>query len=199
MRRPVLPLLSLLSLLSLAQAAEVGEPAPGDAVPDRWTVVHVWASWCAPCLEELPKLQGLDAAMVIVSVDTDVEAARAAWRSLDLPLETAFDPEGAILGRWAATGLPSTWVVEPGGRVRWEHRGAMDEAGLAELKRQLRAEGEPGTAGSGGADPRRRVTQSRLMQPGGSRLERAAREHVHSVREGASGASDGEGEACGCN
>ncbi len=189
----------LFLLMTLAQAADIGQPAPGDAVPGQWTVVHVWASWCAPCLEELPKLQGLDAAFVIVSVDADVEAARGIWDSLDLELETAFDPEGLILERWGAHGLPSTWVVDPKGVLRWEHRGALNDAGLIELKRQLRGEGTPGKAGSGGADPKRRLTQSRIMQPAGGRMERAAREHVHGVREGAAGASDGEDAACGCN
>ena len=56
---------------------------PAAAGPYRW--VNVWATWCKPCIEELPlltrtfdewKKQGQDVALTLVSVDADAEAAK---------------------------------------------------------------------------------------------------------------------------
>lgn len=62
---------------------ELAETAPPSAATFRW--VNVWATWCKPCVEELPllartfadwKKQGQEVELTLVSVDADAQAAK---------------------------------------------------------------------------------------------------------------------------
>jgi thiol-disulfide isomerase/thioredoxin len=99
-------------------------------------LLNVWATWCAPCVYELPALDRLqavtdEAGIAVLAVSIDVEGmtkvAPFAAR-LDLKhLTVLTDPTGRIVDRLnIREGLPWTFIIDRQGRVRGYLMGAAD-------------------------------------------------------------------------
>ncbi len=111
----------------------------------RPVLVHFWASFCTPCLEELPSLQRLaarcpDLAVVTVAADRGSPApVREVVRRLALTLPVVVAPEPALRRRWEVNVLPVTYLLDREHRLRvrvlgarrWD--GAAGRAWLAEV------------------------------------------------------------------
>lgn len=108
-------------------------------------VVNLWASWCAPCLEELPLFDQLatrlgDAAQVVaVSVDTAWGPASGVVARLGLKLSLAHDPAGKLPRALAAPGLPATYIVDGRGEIKSTLARAITADELDGLEAQVRA------------------------------------------------------------
>ena len=70
---------------------DTGETLTLDAFHGQIVMVNYWASWCAPCLEEMPRLDEIagafnsdDFQLVILALDEDVSASRRAYERLEL-------------------------------------------------------------------------------------------------------------------
>ncbi len=115
---PLLPPLTLPDLTGQEQALR--------AAPDEITVLNFWATWCVPCLKELPELvalhhqwQGRGVHVVGVAIDSGAPAdirAFAARQGMDYTLRLGTQ-------QWARThfgifGLPVTLVVDRHGQIR---------------------------------------------------------------------------------
>ncbi|MET8147403.1 redoxin domain-containing protein [Actinoplanes sp. NPDC049668] len=104
-------------------------------------VISLWASWCAPCREELPLMQELAdltaGRLHVVGVDTrdsrDAGASFAADRGLSIP--TLFDPEQKLLTGLGKVNLPVTvFVGADGGRYVYAGK-PLDRPALGDLVR----------------------------------------------------------------
>ena len=129
---------------SLLDAA--GRPVSADAYNGRALLINFWATWCEPCVEEMPMLaefQRDHAARVTVAgiaVD-DPERARAFGRELAIGYPLLFgQPEAMRVGRSYGNHsgmLPYSVLVDASGIIRWTHLGIVDrdqlEAQLAAL------------------------------------------------------------------
>lgn len=153
-RRSVpLLLLSLAACSAAPKTPEGGQTAPaGDAVPafsvatlgadsariggaarQPVTLVNVWATWCGPCKAEFPELQSLHTTygarglrVLAISIDTDDDAAVASSaKSLGATFTIGRDPEDQVRGRFAAVGIPESWLISADGRLLWKHSGAI--------------------------------------------------------------------------
>ena len=90
----------------------------------KWTVVNFWATWCGPCLQEMPELSALDAMreyIVVVGLayeDTTVEEMRAFLEKhpvvYPIALLDVYDPPADFD---TPRGLPMTVLVGPDGKV----------------------------------------------------------------------------------
>ncbi len=100
----------------------------------RPVLLNLWATWCQPCIAELPALaalardQGPDG-IAVVALSTDrggVSQVRAflAARAIDLPIRV--DPAGVAADALGARGLPTTLVIDAEGRERARFEGAAD-------------------------------------------------------------------------
>jgi cytochrome c biogenesis protein CcmG, thiol:disulfide interchange protein DsbE len=87
-------------------------------------LVNVWASWCAPCRDELPLLQKTHVRLVreggtVLGIDVKENsgAARAAVREFGLTYPNLRDPDGSYVRDFGQTGYPETYVLDRQGRV----------------------------------------------------------------------------------
>ena len=104
----------------------------------KWVVVNFWATWCPPCLDELPELVSFhdehaekDAVVLGVnSEDIAVERLRqfADDHLISYPLLTNAVKAELALGR--VRGLPTTILVSPSGEVAARHTGAVTQRDL---------------------------------------------------------------------
>lgn len=148
-----------------ASALSAGDRAPSiDLVDDsgrrvtlrryrgRVLIVSTWASWCAPCMEELPSLQRLYARhyrrglrVLGVNVDRELEAMEQAKRELRIRFPNAHDPERTLVRRWGGRTIPMLWVIDGSGVVRHVQGGYEpgDERVLERVVRGLLPEPTP--------------------------------------------------------
>ncbi len=87
-------------------------------------VLNFWATWCPPCLEEMPSLSAFQQAMkdsgVVVmgiSVDEDEAAYRRILEREQVSFLTARDPAAAISDSFGTYRYPETYVIDATGKV----------------------------------------------------------------------------------
>lgn len=98
-------------------------------------VLNVWASWCAACREEHPRIAALARAhgVSVVGLDSrDAPQAARAWllQMGDPFVAIALDPDGEVARSFGMRGLPETFVIDRAGTVRLRHAGALTAAAL---------------------------------------------------------------------
>ncbi len=108
----------------------------------KMVMVHFWATWCPPCVEEMPTLdklnnalKGTDFVMLTVSVDeSGVEAVAPFMLRNRLSLPVLFDPGGEVAGRYGTFKFPETYIVDREGVVRFKVIGSRDWAEPANIQ-----------------------------------------------------------------
>jgi len=104
-------------------------------------VINFFASYCVPCIVEMPALQQVSEELAgrvrFLGVDPEepVEAARALVERTRVTYDVARDPTGDLFEELGAVNLPSTFFVSSTGEVVHSHAGAIE----ADLVRELAA------------------------------------------------------------
>jgi thiol-disulfide isomerase/thioredoxin len=144
---------------SFADAA--GTPVSLADFRGRPIIVNLWATWCEPCLKEMPsldrlagRLAGKDPAILLISEDRGGDhVVGPFFAKLGLAhLKTFLDPKSAVGQGFAVRGLPTTILIDKDGRELGRVEGAADWDGAkarAMLSQVLGAEaaapgGKPG-------------------------------------------------------
>jgi thiol-disulfide isomerase/thioredoxin len=145
-------LLGLAGVSGAAQEAHLpvwtGGPTPPLAVTDldgrphaltdyrgKVVLVNFWATWCAPCREELPSLERLRDALrgrpfevLAVNVNEGESRVRRFLAEVPLRLPVLLDRDGDAQRAWRVRGLPATFLLDAEGSIRSWYLGELDWA-----------------------------------------------------------------------
>lgn len=99
-------------------------------------LVNFWATWCEPCIEELPSLEALQdrmkgkafALLTVNMEESDAKVGRFLQSTLlqEDSLTVLYDRFGTAAKEWKARMLPASFLVGPDGRIRQTLVGAAD-------------------------------------------------------------------------
>ncbi|NPA31463.1 MAG: TlpA family protein disulfide reductase [Chloroflexi bacterium] len=102
-----------------------GQPASLADYRGQVLIVNLWATWCPPCKAEMPDLlayyedhkdEGL--ALVAINIQEPAERVRPFVEAYGLTFPVWLDPKGTSTMAFRTQGLPSTFVIDPEGRIR---------------------------------------------------------------------------------
>ncbi len=123
--------------------SQTGKQAPDFNVSDGSTAVHLasyrgqvvllnfWATWCEPCILELPSLLQFHRAhpeypVLAVSVDEDPDAYQSFLVRRHVDLITVRDPKQIAATKFGTEQWPETYIIDREGRIRRRFIGAQD-------------------------------------------------------------------------
>lgn len=141
----VLILLILAGCYSGTRPPRIGTAAPDFTVRDsehsvtlsqlkgQIVVLNFWATWCAPCVEEVPSLMQMQQRMkskgvtvLAVSVDADENEYRRFVKNHSVNLLTVRDPDQKSNALYGTSKFPETYIIDRNGVVRRKFIGAVD-------------------------------------------------------------------------
>jgi cytochrome c biogenesis protein CcmG, thiol:disulfide interchange protein DsbE len=107
-------------------------------------LLDVWASWCAPCQQELPllddmagRLRSKGIEIVAVSIDDSREDAEGFLRSRPRwSIRLAHDPDGKLAGKLRPPKMPSSYIVDRKGVIRQVNAG-FENGDAEKIERRL--------------------------------------------------------------
>ena len=109
----------------------------------RGLVLNLWATWCVPCVAEMPALDALadavrDAKVLVLPLSSDRGGAVAVRRFYEQRgirhLDVVLDPRGDAARALGARGIPTTVLVDAAGRERGRVEGAADWSSAAAIE-----------------------------------------------------------------
>ena len=96
-------------------------------------LVNFWATWCPPCVEEIPSLQRLSERLagrafrvLTVDVGEDAATATAFMSQFDVDFPVLMDPDGTAVRQWRVYAFPTSFLIDRSGIVRYSLFGALE-------------------------------------------------------------------------
>jgi thiol-disulfide isomerase/thioredoxin len=107
----------------------------------RWVILNFWATWCAPCLDEMPALQAIanersgQLALFGINMREGAIEIRTYMARYRLSFPILINPDESVSNNYQLSlGIPQTVIITPDGRMVWHKFGAI---GLANFRATL--------------------------------------------------------------
>ena len=140
---PVAMLLVLVACDRGAHPPQLNIPAPDFTVKDSLSSIHLadyrgkvvllnfWATWCGPCIAEMPSLQEFQRenpqiVVLAISVDEDEAAYRSFLMRHHVNLITVRDPKETVADLYHTDMWPETYAIDRNGTIRRKFVGSKD-------------------------------------------------------------------------
>lgn len=126
-----------------------GKPATLTDFAGKGVVLNLWATWCVPCVAELPSLDALSQRLaaegiIVVPLSSDRGGAPVVQKFYAAHsiahLGVWLDPRGVAARSWGARGLPTTLIIDRKGQERGRLEGGADwasDAALAQIRKMV--------------------------------------------------------------
>lgn len=110
-----------------------GTPLVLSDFKDRPILVHFWASWCPVCELEQDSIQSISKDYPVISVamqsGNDLEVT-AHMEENKLSFPTVVDEHGILAKQFGVRGVPTSFILSPGGKIAFSEIGYTTEIGL---------------------------------------------------------------------
>ena len=97
------------------------------------TLVNFWATWCPPCVEEIPSLNRLkmkmsDLPFELISINyaEDKQTILDFMKKINIEFPVLMDPDGDFAKKWHVITYPSTFIIDTNGQIRYGVNAAIE-------------------------------------------------------------------------
>lgn len=153
-----LPVASIARINNAGRGLEKGDLAPDFVLkyPDgrrtrlsdlegQAVVMNFWASWCAPCREEMPafadahrRYQSQGVVILGINAQETAEQAQRFLDQMEVPYTVALDTRGEVMQAYNVRGLPTTVFIDRQGRIALRHAGLLNSQQLEDYINRIR-------------------------------------------------------------
>ena len=110
-----------------------GEPFELKQTRGKWVFLHFWASWCGPCRKEMPTIEKLlgkiksdKFKVVMVNTAEDDDTIFTFLGTIGIETTSLMDADGVVTDKYKPRGLPTTFLIDPTGHVRYQAIGGRE-------------------------------------------------------------------------
>lgn len=110
-----------------------GQIVTAESLKGKKVVMNFWATWCAPCKEELPTLQVFSdlqdpgkTVVLTVNVKEPTNRALRFMQNNQINLPLIPDPQGELAKQFDVKVFPTTLLIAPSGQIQWRIVGEVD-------------------------------------------------------------------------
>jgi thiol-disulfide isomerase/thioredoxin len=148
--RATLRIYSLITCIFLLNTGNGYASEDGQAAPDfvintphlpnslkglQGKVIYVdfWASWCKPCRKSFPWMNDMqtkypnDLQIIAINLDAEPELAAVFLATVTATMPIIYDPQGDIAKAYQLLGMPSSYLIDKKGKLRFAHKGFFSE------------------------------------------------------------------------
>ena len=108
---------------------------------DQWVIVNFWATWCAPCLEEIPMLREIakmeePVQPVVIGIDfeeIEKESLQKFIEEFEIDYLVLLIGDTPLIPFEPLKGMPTTFVVSPEGKIVYRHVGLVTKETLVNV------------------------------------------------------------------
>ena len=97
------------------------------------TVINFWATWCRPCIEEIPslnrlkdKMAGLPFELISINYAEDKKTIQEFMDKVQVDFPVLLDPQGNFAKQWNVIAYPSTFVIDKNGNIHYGVNAAIE-------------------------------------------------------------------------
>ncbi len=109
-----------------------GNPVDLTDLRDQVVLVNFWATWCGPCVEEIPslsrlvqRLQGQPFKVIAVNIGESAQDIKQFMQAIPVNFDILLDPHGEAVREWKVYAYPSNYLIDRQGKIRYAYRGAL--------------------------------------------------------------------------
>ena len=97
------------------------------------TIINFWATWCPPCVQEIPslnrlkkKMEGLPFELISINYAEDKKTIIEFMKKINVEFPVLLDKDGSFAKRWNVIAYPSTFVIDKNGTIKYGVNAAIE-------------------------------------------------------------------------